>query len=63
MGLAASGGVFEATGARSATRANGFDRFWRNVRIHTLRNPAHCKLRTAGAWFLTGDFPEPGLFR
>ena len=62
VGLAASG-VFEATGARSATRPNGFDRFWRNVRIHTLHNPAHYKLRTVGAWFLTGDFPEPGLFR
>ncbi len=55
--------VFEVMGARSATRADGFDRFWRNVRIHTLHNPAHYKLRTVGTWFLTGDFPEPGLFR
>ncbi|MCJ2061028.1 hypothetical protein MKL09_31480, partial [Methylobacterium sp. J-048] len=28
--------IFEVMGARSATNANGFDRFWRNVRIHTL---------------------------
>ena len=55
--------IFEVMGARSATRDLGFDRFWRNVRIHTLHNPAHYKLRTVGAWFLTGDFPEPGLFR
>lgn len=63
VGLAATSGVFEAMGARSATRANGFDCFWRNVRIHTLHNPAHYKLRTVAAWFLTGEFPEPGLFR
>jgi alkylation response protein AidB-like acyl-CoA dehydrogenase len=55
--------IFEVMGARSATRHLGFDRFWRNVRIHTLHNPAHYKLRTVGTWFLTGDFPEPGLFR
>ena len=55
--------VFEVMGARSATRDHGFDRFWRNVRVHTLHNPAHYKLRTVGTWFLTGEFPEPGLFR
>lgn len=55
--------IFEVMGARSATRDLGFDRYWRNVRIHTLHNPAHYKLRTVGAWFLTGETPEPGLFR
>lgn len=55
--------IFEVMGARSATREHGFDRFWRNVRIHTLHNPAHYKLRTVGTWFLTGDVPEPGVFR
>lgn len=55
--------IFEVMGARSATRDLGFDRFWRNVRIHTLHNPAPYKLRTVGEWFLTGAFPEPGLFR
>lgn len=55
--------IFEVMGARSATRDLGLDRFWRNVRIHTLHNPAHYKLRSVGAWFLTGTPPEPGLFR
>ncbi|MCJ2056935.1 monooxygenase, partial [Methylobacterium sp. J-048] len=55
--------IFEVMGARSATNANGFDRFWRNVRIHTLHNPAEYKTRTVGIWFLTGDYPTPGAFR
>lgn len=63
VGLAATSGVFEAMGARSATRANGFDRFWRNVRIHTLHNPAEYKKRTVGTWVLTGDFPAGAPYR
>lgn len=55
--------IFEVMGARSATTANGFDRFWRNVRIHTLHNPAEYKTRNVGAWFLTGDYPQPGTFQ
>jgi alkylation response protein AidB-like acyl-CoA dehydrogenase len=44
-------------------RANGFDRFWRNVRIHTLHNPAEYKTRNVGNWVLTQQFPEPGIFQ
>ncbi|MGO4197499.1 acyl-CoA dehydrogenase family protein [Rhizobium sp. YAF28] len=55
--------IFEVMGARSAVRAHGFDRFWRNVRIHTLHNPAEYKTRNVGTWFLTGDCPEPGIFQ
>lgn len=55
--------IFEVMGARSATRANGFDRFWRNIRTHTLHNPAAYKVLTVGDWFLTGAYPEPGIFR
>ncbi|KAF1042882.1 acyl-CoA dehydrogenase family protein [Xylophilus sp.] len=62
-GLAVSEQVFEVTGARSATRARGYDRFWRNVRTHTLHNPAEYKKRSVGHWFLSGDFPEPGVYR
>lgn len=55
--------IFEVMGARSAVRTYGFDRFWRNVRIHTLHNPAEYKTRNVGTWFLTGDYPEPGIFQ
>ncbi|MEH2549842.1 alkylation response protein AidB-like acyl-CoA dehydrogenase [Bradyrhizobium sp. AZCC 2262] len=55
--------IFEVMGARSATNENGFDRFWRNVRIHTLHNPAEYKTRNVGNWFLTGGYPEPATFQ
>jgi alkylation response protein AidB-like acyl-CoA dehydrogenase len=62
-GLAVSSDVFELMGARSATNANGFDRFWRNVRTHTLHNPAEYKKRSVGTWAVTGAFPEPAIYR
>ncbi|MBY3122525.1 MULTISPECIES: acyl-CoA dehydrogenase family protein [Rhizobium] len=55
--------IFEVMGARSAVRPYGLDRFWRNVRIHTLHNPAEYKTRNVGTWFLTGEYPEPGIFQ
>lgn len=55
--------IFEVMGARSATTAHGFDRFWRNVRTHTLHNPAEYKTRNVGAWVLTGEPPAPSTFQ
>lgn len=55
--------VFEVMGARSAVNSNGFDRFWRNVRTHTLHNPAQYKYRSVGRWLLTSEAPEPDVFR
>ena len=55
--------IFEVMGARSATRANNFDRWWRNVRTHTLHNPAEYKIRNVGHWYLTGEYPEWSLFQ
>jgi alkylation response protein AidB-like acyl-CoA dehydrogenase len=51
--------VFEGTGARSTTAELGFDRFWRNVRTHTLHDPVAYKRREVGAHLLTGALPEP----
>lgn len=62
-GLAVSNDIFEAMGARSATVANGFDRFWRNVRTHTLHNPAEYKKRSVGNWVLGGGHPVPAAYR
>ncbi|MDL2406865.1 acyl-CoA dehydrogenase family protein [Rhizobium calliandrae] len=63
IGLSVSSEIFEVMGARSATNTNGFDRFWRNVRTHTLHNPAEYKKRTVGTWLLTGEFPVPAMYR
>ncbi|MFD9378140.1 acyl-CoA dehydrogenase family protein [Streptomyces sp. NPDC059999] len=51
--------IFEATGARSTTSAEGLDRFWRNVRTHTLHDPVAYKRREVGRFVLTGELPEP----
>lgn len=53
-------GVFEVMGARSASYQNNFDRYWRDVRTHTLHNPAEYKKRTVGNWFLEKRYPIPG---
>lgn len=50
---------FELTGARSTSSRYGFDRFWRNARVHTLHDPVDYKLRDLGRHFLTGKYPDP----
>jgi alkylation response protein AidB-like acyl-CoA dehydrogenase len=52
-------GIFEGPGARSTTAAPGFDRFWRNVRTHTLHDPVAYKRREVGAFLLRDELPEP----
>jgi alkylation response protein AidB-like acyl-CoA dehydrogenase len=51
--------IFEVTGARSTAAAEGLDRFWRNVRTHTLHDPVAYKRREVGRNVLTGELPEP----
>lgn len=51
--------IFEVTGTRSTSNELGLDRFWRNVRTHTLHNPEEYKTRNVGYWFLTGEPPVP----
>jgi alkylation response protein AidB-like acyl-CoA dehydrogenase len=51
--------VLEGTGARSTTSELGLDRFWRNVRTHTLHDPVAYKRREVGAYVLRDDLPEP----
>lgn len=51
--------VFEGLGARATTSELGFDRFWRNVRTHTLHDPVAYKRREVGALVLTDEIPEP----
>lgn len=51
--------LFELTGARSTSARYGFDRFWRNARVHTLHDPVDYKLRDIGRYALSGQWPEP----
>lgn len=58
-GLFASQELFEVVGARGTKAALGFDRFWRNVRTHTLHDPIDYKLNMLGRWALKDEAPDP----
>ncbi|HEY2063258.1 MAG TPA: acyl-CoA dehydrogenase family protein [Amycolatopsis sp.] len=51
--------VFEVTGARASASKIGLDRFWRNLRTHSLHDPVAYKRREVGAYTLLGELPEP----
>jgi alkylation response protein AidB-like acyl-CoA dehydrogenase len=54
--------LFELTGARSTSARYGFDRYWRNARVHTLHDPVDYKLRDLGRHALDGRYPEPTAY-
>lgn len=59
VGLEITSGMFEIMGARSATNQYGFDRFWRNIRTHTLHNPLEYKRKNIGNWYVNEQYPQP----
>ncbi|MGE8504147.1 MAG: acyl-CoA dehydrogenase family protein [Pseudomonas sp.] len=54
--------IFETMGARATSSRYGFDRFWRNVRVHSLHDPIDYKVRDLGHWLLSGQGPQPSLY-
>jgi alkylation response protein AidB-like acyl-CoA dehydrogenase len=61
-GVEISSQLFELTGARSTSAKYGFDRYWRNVRVHTLHDPIDYKYRDLGRYALQGTLPEPTAY-
>ena len=53
--LEVTSGIFELLGSRATSRKTGFDRFWRDVRTHTLHDPVAYKRREVGRWTLLGE--------
>lgn len=51
--------VFELMGASATARRHGFDRYWRNVRVHTLHDPLDYRQQAIGRWLFTGELPDP----
>jgi alkylation response protein AidB-like acyl-CoA dehydrogenase len=49
--------ALDVIGADAASSRHGFDRFWRNARTHTLREPMTHRLREVGDYFLNGAHP------
>jgi alkylation response protein AidB-like acyl-CoA dehydrogenase len=54
--------MFEVTGARATTAALRLDRYWRNLRVHTLHDPVDYKLRELGDWALNARLPKPSFY-
>jgi alkylation response protein AidB-like acyl-CoA dehydrogenase len=62
VALDVTSSIFEVMGARSTSAKYRYDRFWRNVRTHTLHNPAEYKLRNIGEWVLNEQYPTPNPY-
>jgi alkylation response protein AidB-like acyl-CoA dehydrogenase len=62
VGLDVSSQVFDVMGARATTHGAGLDRFWRNLRTHTLHDPVDYKLRELGRFALAGEYPTPSFY-
>jgi SfnB family sulfur acquisition oxidoreductase len=50
-------GVFELAGSSATDRGFALDRHWRNVRVHSLHDPARWKYVHLGNFTLRGTFP------
>ena len=61
-GLDVATRLFEVTGARATAARHGLDRFWRNLRTHTLHDPSEYKLRELGQWALADALPIPSFY-
>ena len=61
-GLEVANRMFEVTGARATAASTGLDRFWRNLRTHTLHDPVDYKLREIGRWVLLDELPTPSFY-
>jgi alkylation response protein AidB-like acyl-CoA dehydrogenase len=61
-GVDISSQMFELMGARATSLRYGYDRFWRNVRVHTLHDPIDYKLRDLGRHALDGALPLPTAY-
>lgn len=62
VGLDATAKVYEVTGASSTRRSTHLDRFWRDVRTHSLHDPVDYKRVEVGAHYLTGAVQPVSLY-
>ena len=52
-------GVFEVGGSSSTHPRHDYDRYWRDVRTHTLHDAARWKPHAIGRWLLAQDVADP----
>jgi SfnB family sulfur acquisition oxidoreductase len=56
-GLLSATKLFELAGTSSTLAENNLDRYWRNVRTHTLHDPVRWKYQAIGNFYLNGKLP------
>jgi len=61
-GLDVCSRIFEVAGARATTATLRLDRYWRNLRVYTLHDPADYKLKDLGDWALNKRYPAPSFY-
>lgn len=62
VGLELCTRMFEVTGARATHAGLGLDRYWRNLRTHTMHDPIDYKLLELGEWALKQKYPKPTFY-
>jgi alkylation response protein AidB-like acyl-CoA dehydrogenase len=62
VGLEVTSQMFEVMGARAAAGPARLDRYWRNLRTHTLHDPVDYKIRELGDWTLNHRLPKPTFY-
>lgn len=62
VGLDITSRLFDVTGARATTASLGLDRFWRNIRTHSLHDPVDYKRKELGNWALNNEYPSPTFY-
>lgn len=60
--LRVTSGILEVMGAKATSAKLGADRWWRDVRTHTLHDPVAYKNTEVGRWRLTGEPPAPSWY-
>ena len=55
--------IYDVIGARAAGTKYGFDRYWRDVRTHTLHDPVAWKTNELGRFYLNDQAPVPSAYR
>lgn len=58
IALEATSRSFELMGASATTNKLRSDRYWRNVRVHTLHDPIDYRYKEMGSWLLTEKLPS-----
>lgn len=61
-GLAVTNGMFDVMGARATVASADLDRYWRNLRTHTLHDPVDYKVRELGEFALNDKIPTPSFY-